>query len=96
MFSPMTLTSTIKVRESGFCNPPFCMLPTVTRWGEQCRAKVVLIHPKIIEPKPTWARRLNTGLTMDLPLGSTQRRIKTAWQSMEVELQATQIDWGLH
>ena len=83
-------------RESGFCNPPFCMLPTVTRWGEHCRAKVVLIHPKITEPKPTWARRLNTGTTMDLPLGSTQRRIKTAWKSMEVELQATQIDWGLH
>ena len=81
-------------RENGFCNPPFCMLPTVTRWGERCKAQVVIIHPPICEPKPTWARRLSGGLTMDLPLGSVQRRTKTAWQPIEMELQATRIDWS--
>jgi hypothetical protein len=72
------------------------MLDAVTQYGEQQKAKVVLVHPKIREPKPLWARRLSNFETRILPTPSSERRGNTHWEDItNVELEYTIADWGL-
>ena len=81
-------------RENGFCNPPWVMLNAVTAWGKRCKARVTLIHPKVVEPKPLWAARLGGALSKKLPKNCVEKRVEEGWIPIEeVELYYTHVDW---
>jgi hypothetical protein len=82
-------------RIHGYCYPPFVMMNAVTLYAEAEMAKVLLVHPRIYEPKPLWARRLSRFVTRALPVASGERRNNIGWAPIvDLELEYTLADWS--
>jgi hypothetical protein len=81
------------MRERGYCFPPFVMLNAVTELAIRCGASVVLVHPRITEPRPLWARRLHGGITCAMPAHSAERRTGVEFKPLKVDLEYTVIDF---
>ena len=80
-------------RHNGYCYPPFVMLDAVVAYAMRSKARLVLIHPPVPEPRPSWAQCLRGGQTMSLPLGSAEKRVAEGWQTLSsLSLECTYID----
>jgi hypothetical protein len=80
----------------GYCFPPFVMLDAITLHGEQEEAQVLLVHPRIYEPKPAWAMRLLGFHTRALPACSAERRSNNEWTPIpNLELAYTFATWNI-
>jgi hypothetical protein len=80
----------------GYCYPPFVMLDAITKYGEAEEASVLLVHPRIYEPKPAWALRLLGFYTRALPELSSESRNNTEWTPIpNLELDYTIATWYL-
>lgn len=81
-------------RINGYCYPPFVMLTAVVAYARAQHARVLLVHPFVFEPRPSWARHLVGFPTHSLPVNSSERRANKGWETIPaLNLQYTLLDF---